>query len=161
MGSTGFFSFLFHSLPLTSADLHISSSHFSTEQTMSGEWFCFCDLPKSADSLPDNKLIQGLSNFDSFHWLTTIRAITQDKKWSKSSDTWFCHGLFRSKGCAHTSPSTLFQGREQLQDLLLHSSCPQVTQHWHHTQEKHSMRACCSIQQLGSIRHSPMPGGWA
>lgn len=95
---------LFHSLPLTSVDLHILSSNFRIEQTMSREWFGFCDPPKVADSLPDNKIVQVLSNFDSFHWLTTIRAIPQDTEMEqKSRDMALPWALLQHEMCSHFS----------------------------------------------------------
>lgn len=52
---------------------------------MSDEWFAFHGPPKVADSLPDNKIVQGLSNFNSFHWLTTIKTTPQDTEMEQKS----------------------------------------------------------------------------
>jgi len=91
-------------LPRPSAEHHMATSRLRTQQTPSGEWFCFCGPPKAADSPPDNKIVQGSNNFNSFHQLTAMRQTPQDTQ-SKSPDVWFCHGLvfFGSTGHTHTS----------------------------------------------------------
>lgn len=78
---------------------------------MSDEWFAFHGPPKVADSLPDNKIVQGLSNFNSFHWLTTIKTTPQDTEMEQKSRHMVLPRAFFCMGCAHTPPSTLFQGR--------------------------------------------------
>lgn len=78
---------------------------------MSDEWFAFHGPPKVADSLPDNKIVQGLSNFNSFHWLTTIKTTPQDTEMEQKSRHMVLPQAFFCMGYAHTPPSTLFQGR--------------------------------------------------
>lgn len=157
MGSPGFFSFVFHSLPLTSADHHISASNFRIKQTISDEWFAFHGPPKVADSLPDNKIVQGLSNFNSFHGLTMIRTTPKDTEIEqKSRHMVLPWALLQHGMCSHSSSHSVPGQGEQLQDLLPHPSCPQITQHWHHMQKKHSVcrtaAPSSSWEAFGTVR---------
>lgn len=78
---------------------------------MSGKWFHFRDPPKVADSFPGNKIVQGLSNFDSFHWLTTIRATPQDTEMEQMSrHTVFPWALLQQGMCSHFIHSVPGQG---------------------------------------------------
>lgn len=122
---------------------------------MSDEWFAFHGPPKVADSLPDNKIVQGLSNFNSFHWLTTIK--TTGYRNGAKVQTWFCHGLFfawdvltllhplcsRAGGTAPGPPTS-----PQLP--------PNHWQHWHHMQKKHSVcrtaAPSSSWEAFGTVR---------
>lgn len=114
---------------------------------MSSEWFSFCDPSRVADSLPDNKIVQVSSNFDSCHWLTTIRATPQDTEIEQMSRRGFAMGSFAAWDVLTLLHPLCSRAGEQLQDLLPHSSCPQVMHHWHHTQKKHS-----SWEAFGTVR---------
>lgn len=94
---------------------------------MSDEWFAFHGPPKVADSLPDNKIVQGLSNFNSFHWLTTIKTTPQDTEMEQKSRHGFATGSFLHGMCSHSSIHSVPGQGEQLQDLRPHPSCPQIT----------------------------------
>lgn len=122
---------------------------------MSDEWFAFHGPPKVADSLPDNKIVQGLSNFNSFHWLTTIKT-TGYRNGAKVQTHGFASGFFLHGICSHSSIHSVPGQGEQLQDLRPHPSCPQITQHWHHMQKKHSVcrtaAPSSSWEAFGTVR---------
>lgn len=154
LGSPGCFSFFFHSLSLTSADLYISSSNFRIEQTISGEWFGFHDPPRV-----DNKIVQSLSNFNSFYWLTTIRTTPKDTKMElKSRHMILPWAFLQHEMCSHFSIRSVPGQGKQLQDLLPNHSCPQLTQHWHHRQRKHSCVGLLLHPAAG--KHSAQADAW-
>lgn len=163
MGSPGFFSFLFHSLLLPCPSPLLTSTHILqiSEQTMSGKWFHFCDPPRVADSFPGNKIVQGLSNLDSFHWLTTIRVTPQDTEMEQMSRHSFAMGSsaawdvltlhpLQGRGAAPGPPSYPTPAAPKSRSTGITGRKSKAFR----------VQDCCSIQQLGSIRHSPMPGGW-
>lgn len=123
---------------------------------MSGEWFGVCYPPKVADSLPDSKIVQGLSNFYIFHWLTMIRTTPQDTEMEqKSRCVVLPWALLQHGMCSHFSIHSV-PGQGTAPGPPAHSSCPQVLQHWHHRKKKRSVcrtaAACSSWEAFGTVR---------